>query len=241
MKKITLLLILLFLGWGSCLFSQSLVYVRNGEVLENGSTIVVTEISDPDIYPIMDAHILVRNQTSAAISNATMTISLVEETSSEGMIGFCGWGTTVCMPVNYGSPLSRTTTIPAGGEVNPDVEAMGVDPASISFKVEYKLTYGDNTQTIYVVFTSVTAISSHKKATPIIVLNNENGVSINYNFETTTGRQLSIHNIIGQKITEINLSNKSGSIQLPDFTKGIYLYSVTENKQLLQSGKFIAK
>ena len=241
MKKITLLLILLFLGWGSWLFSQSLVYVRNGEVLENGSTIVVTEISDPDIYPIMDAHILVRNQTSAAISNATMTISLVEETSSEGMIGFCGWGTTICQPVNYGYPLSRAITIPAGGEVNPDVEAMGVNPASISFKVEYKLTYGDNTQTIYVVFTSTAAISSHKKATPIIVLNNENGVSINYNFESTAGRQLSIHNIIGQKITEINLSNKSGSIQLPDFTKGIYLYSVTENKQLLQSGKFIAK
>ena len=240
MKKITLLLILLFLGCGSYLFSQSLVYVRNGEILENGSTVVVTEVANPDVYPVMDAHILVRNQTSAAISFATMTISLVEETSSEGMIGFCGWGGN-CLPVDYGYPLSRTITIPAGGEVNPDVEAMGVNPESVSFKVEYKLTYGDNTQTIYVLFTSVAAISSHKKVTSIIVLNNENGVSINYNFESTAGRQLSIHNIIGQKIAEVNLVNKSGNIRLPNITKGIYFYSLTENKQMLQSGKFIAK
>jgi|GEM_PF-2141640 len=242
MKKITLLLTLLILGCGTSLFAQSLVFVQNGEVLKDGSTIVATEIFDADIYPTMDAHIYVKNQTSNDVHNATMTISLVEESSSEGFIGFCGWGTNGCVPVNYNTPVSRTTTVQAETEVNPDVEALGVNPESISFKVEYKLTYGENTQIIYVIFTSdATAIPSLSKTTPIVVSNNVNGTSINYNFESAADRKLSVYSIIGTKITEINLTNNSGNIQLSNLTKGIYMYSVTENKRPVQSGKFIAK
>jgi len=243
MKKITLLLTLLFLGCGTCLFAQSLVFVQNGEVLENGSTIVVTEIIEPDALPTMNAHIYVKNQTSADVHNATMTISLVEESTSQGFIGYCGWGTNSCVPVNYGTPLSRTTTVQAGEVVDPHVDTQMIDPENVSFKVEYKLTYGLGiTQTIYVVFTSDnTSIPSLSKTTPIVVVNNVNGTTINYNFESTANRQLSIHTIVGRKIAEINLTDNSGNVQLPNLTKGIYLYSVTENKQSVQSGKFIAK
>ena len=241
MKKFTLLL-MLFLGWETYLFSQSLVYVQDGKVLNNGSTVIVKEVLEAEIYPHMKAHISVKNQTLTDVPNATMTVSLVEESTSNGSIGYCGWGTQNCSNINYGSPISRTTTIQAGAEVDPNIEVMGVDPENISFKLEYKLTYGENTQIIYVVFTSeATAVSSFPKSTPIVVFNNESGTSVDYSFDSADNRQLFIYSIIGKKLAEINLSNNSGHIQLPNLSKGIYLYSVVENKQIIQAGKFIAK
>jgi hypothetical protein len=111
---------------------------------------------------------------------------------------------------------------------------------NFSVKVEYKLTYNGTEQKINVIFSSdPTGISNPGKLRDLILYSTGGNVSVKYHFENTANRQLQVYNIIGQKITEINLSEATGTKTLSTLYKGVYLYSLSENGKVVKSGKFI--
>ena len=244
MKKFTLLLVIaLCFGFHlSAQDTESLVFIRNGEIIPSGSTVYVKDVENPDFLPTMHPRISVKNQTEAVV-NASLTITLLEDTDSDGSVGYCGWGTTTCAPIMYGNPITRTTTIAANTEADPDLEIVFVNPESISFKIEYKLAYNGQTQTLTIVFTSdpTASIPSISDKNDILILNEGSNTSLKYNFAHSANRSVCLYNAVGTKITEFNLTNDSGQVLLPSLSKGIYIYAIKESNRFIKSGKFIAQ
>jgi hypothetical protein len=240
MKRFALLFLLLA-GCEVFIHSQSLVFIRDGVVLENNSTYIAREV-DKDL--IINPRITVKNVSEGTIE-ATFTVTLLEELigDEDTFIGFCGWGVDVtCVPVFYESPKTRTTTIVSGNIQDPDVEAFNVVNEKTFAKVEYKLTYGGTEQKLYVTFTTKnTEIVHLPKKNDIIFSYEGESVFMKYNFDTTANRHLNLYSITGVKIAEIELFKDTDTIQLPSIQKGVYVYSITENNKTFKSGKYIVR
>ncbi|MDR2408945.1 MAG: T9SS type A sorting domain-containing protein [Bacteroidales bacterium] len=237
MKKLTLLFLLL-VGCEMSVNSQSLVFMRDGAVVENNATIVVTEIDEE--LEIMNAHLKVKNVSDQAIE-ATLTVSVLGIPQG-GIIGYCGWGFDSCRPITPGIPLSSTTTLNGGQEIDPDIEALNLSIKNIRINVEYKLTYGENEQNVYVLFTSYnTGITTPKQNVIVNLFQNQDVVSMKYYFENIANRHLNVYNVTGKKTATVRLFDNAGTVQLPNTPKGIYIYAITENEKTVKSGKYIVK
>lgn len=236
-RKITLLIAALCLICGS-ISAQSFVFVHNGVELENNANIIVSEIDEE--MGTMDAHAYVKKLASENM-NASLTIS-VEEEPIGGFIGFCGWGTTICTPVNYGSPLTRDLLVENNDPIDPSVEVMGAYERPVNVKVKYVLKAGNEERILNVHFDSeASAINDLTASNSVFVSGSRDEMYLNYSFDTEAQRVLNVFSITGNKVAEIILSSNNTQVQLPKTSQGIYLFSIVENGRIIKGGKYIVR
>lgn len=236
-RKITLLIAALCLICGS-ISAQSFVFVYNGVELANNANIIVSEI-DEDMGT-MDAHARIKKLASENIE-ASLTIS-VEEEPIGGFIGFCGWGTTICTPVSYGIPLTRTLLVDHNDAIDPSVEVMGAYERPVNVKVKYTLVAGGEEFVLNVHFDSeASAINDLTATNSVFVSGSRDEMYLNYSFDTEAERVLNVFSITGNKVAEMPLSSNNTQVQLPKTSQGIYLYSISENGRVIKGGKYIVR
>lgn len=232
-KQFTLLFFLLF-SFTTILFAQELVFSQNGKELNEGSTVYCSEL---DAMGNMDPHIFIKNK-GAKIS-ASLNVSLLAEPEG-GSIGFCGWGSEECTPVEYENEVIRSTTIEANQEIDPRIEAMNVDPNNTLIKVQYKLTYSGKEKVLNVIFTTnPTSITSPSEDLDITLYRNNGNVYMDYNFPTIKNREIILYNIVGKKVAQYSLTDDKNTIIFLNLHKGIYMYSIIENNTSVKCGKYI--
>lgn len=234
-KQFTLLLLFLVGGMVSFAQSTSFVFLNAGVPIADNSRVYCGNLPDG----LATAPITIQKQSDETIT-AKLTISVSENSSGTGFVGYCGWGFTNCVPVTAGSSVSSDKTVTNKNAIDPEVETLGTE-APFSFEVEYKLTYNGQEQKINVVLSSESgsAIHTPDASDAVFVSYQGNKAALKYNFSSTTGRQVQIYNLTGRKIAEISLTRNSGTVILPDLPKGIYLYSIMENGKIITSDKYI--
>ena len=87
--------------------------------------------------------------------------------------------------------------------------------------------------------TGTSGIKENIKHSEILVYPNPAKDIINFEMGMYEGYKLTIINSMGQTITQQDVSSGKNSIDIHSFTKGIYLYSLVNNKGKVINGKFV--
>lgn len=232
MKKVMFLAS--FLICGSTVFAQSLVFYSNGKALSEGATITASELE----YDMIKAPVIVKNDGTSDVS-ATLTVTMTG-LEGEGGLGYCGWEGGGCASLALDSPVSRTTTIGAGVEMDPEVEAISFESGSWG-KATFELTYGSTKKTIYAEFIHpATSISSAKAEKNVVVVSKEGIADVNYSFDTDGLRVVNVYSVTGELVTSKVITGMEGNLSLA-LNKGIYLYSIVEKGKVAGTSKFTVK
>ncbi len=124
-------------------------------------------------------------------------------------------------------------------EIGSEVEGTG------EYRLEFKFEHDEASSVFYVKINNVHAsgIASAEVIGNIKVYqDNAGNIVADYGFGNSANRTLSIISIAGQKVFECPINYASGTMALPvNLSKGVYLYSVTENGKMLSTYKFIVK
>ena len=234
MRKFTLLVALLL----SCAFTfaQSIEFTREGSVVASGSAVTVTEIN-PD-KRAMDPELLVVNNGQEALA-VTLKVTTMRVTG--GFIGFCGFEEGEfgnCIPVNVGTPVSKTMTLAAGASKNPDVE-LQTPKDDVDGEVMLELIVGDNvinTITVNFLRGSYNSINSLDANTNVYFSGNE----FSYHFNDVANRQLNIYNVTGSLVKSVSLETE-GTVAINSLNKGVYIYEVQENGKRIAAHKCVIR
>ncbi len=240
MKKIllTTLVILGFFLWSG---AQILEFSHNGEPFASGSTITIA--GDPDEFELV-SHMTVKNISS---SEVTVKCRKIEIENIENTSNYYCWG--ACYPpFIYLSVLD--VTIPAGestdefsGHYQPSGYA-GIQQMCYSF---FDINNPNDSIYYYVdFFASGVGIGepaenesfvSHPYPNPA-----KSQVTFDYNFPAgTSSAVINIHNLLGERVREINLSGAAGKVVVgvDDLNDGIYFYSVNINNEIVETKRLV--
>jgi hypothetical protein len=244
MKKILLsgLLLLFFSG----IFAQSLSLLdTNGIAIAPGATIQF--LGDPN-DDVIQAIVLVKNNSSAALEVKVKKVINAGDTLSGTVNTFC-WG--LCFPPStYTSPFAQT--IQAGatcdqfyGDYNP-ITVPGTS------KISYVFFDMNNTNDSVAVTVKYNASPAGIKddMLKLVKLSGAypnpaiNIVYVDYAIpESITSASIVITNMLGAKVKEVNLADRSGKARIAttDLINGIYFYSLVADDQLLLTRKFVVR
>lgn len=234
MRKFTYLVLLLF-AFTTDSYSQ-LVFTRDGNVINENSLIYEKEVDDLGAIP---AHVKIKNTGNKSIQ-AGLTVTVLEEPIGAMAVGYCGWGSNQCMPVGFGSPHTRTTTLREGDEIDPVIEAMGVEEENTLVKVQYKLSYEGTESLLYVNFAAgLSSIDNNKLQNPLKIIMNNGVPEILYNFNSGITRELKVYDLTGKLVLAYVITDQKGAFSLHKLNKGIYFCSVNEQGKTITTTKFI--
>lgn len=247
MRKFTLLAAMLL----SCSisFAQSVEFIRNDEVVPDGTTITVTELDGS----IMDPAVHIRN-SSAETVNMVLKVSTVSSTEY-GNCSYCGLDGS-CVTVPVGASLAKGMALGAGRVENPLIDWMFgyKDEKKANATIKYELKVGATfkynedriigiedegtlVSTITVNFkydaTSINSVNANSNLTLI-------GNELSYRFDNVANRQLNIYNVTGSKVKSEMLETE-GTVVIDKLNKGIYIYEVVENGKRIAAHKCIIK
>ena len=248
MRKFTLFAAML-LSYGVS-FAQTVEFVRNGEVLADGTTIKVSEIHDSEMSP----EVLVRNSSGEEVVTV-LKITTVKK-GEVGFCGYCGFGTE-CVNVGEGQPVARGVNLSAGETVDPAIHWQGVrgENPIVDAIVKYELKtggvleYNKDTGTISVVdegnTVSTITVNFNNDPTSINSLDaNANvyfsGNEFSYHFNDVANRQLNIYNVTGSLVKSVSLETE-GTVAINNLNKGVYIYEVKENGKRLAAHKCVIR
>lgn len=244
MKKI--LLSLLCLSLFSGIFAQSFSLMdTNGVAISAGSTIQF--VGDP-ADQVIQAVVWVKNNSSVAKDVKVKKVIHAGDTLAGTVNTFC-WG--LCYPpTTYVSPFPQTIQPGAicdqfYGDYNPNnvygaSEIMYVffDMDNTSDSVAVKVEYNASPAGISDDLISLVKFSG-AYPNPAI-----NVVYVDYTIpESVNKASVVITNMLGSKVKEVNLGDRSGKarIAVTDLINGIYFYSLVADDQLLLTRKFVVR
>jgi len=241
MKKL-LLSLLVLLGFFFVSRAQMLELYHGGEPFEMGEK--VTIIDYPQVFELV-SHISVKNVSSQSLTLLCRKIELevVPGTSNT----FC-WG--ICFaPSVYLSPL--TIQLPAGqttdefsGHLMP-AGIIGTTKMCYSF---FPQSSPNDSTYFYVDFLATPNVGINDLVSNKVFVSKPypnpatSQVSFDYNFpEGSTSATINIHNLLGAKVKEVNISGFSGkaTIDVNNLNDGIYFYSVNVANEILETKRLV--
>jgi hypothetical protein len=244
MKKI--LLSLLCLLFFSGIFAQSFSLLdTNGVAISPGATIMFVGEPTDDV---IQAIVLVKNNSDVAKDVKVKKVINAGDTLAGTVNTFC-WG--LCFPpTTYVSPISQTlqpgdTCDQFFGDYNPT----NVYGASKIMYVFFDVNNTNDSVAVLVKYNASPAIISDdlislvkfSDAYPNPAIN---VVYVDYTIpESVNSASIVITNMLGSKVREVNLGNRSGKarIGVADLVNGIYFYSLIADDQLLLTRKFVVR
>ena len=136
MKKVSLISFLFCLITN--VYGQSVSFVRNGQVIADGTTIKVTEMNVPEMSP----EVLVRN-SSGKEEVTVLKITTVKK-GEVGFCGYCGFGSELCVTVGEGQSVSRGVILPVGETIDHAIHWQGIrgENPIVEAIVKYELKTG---------------------------------------------------------------------------------------------------
>jgi hypothetical protein len=242
--KITLCSILF--SFATSAFAQSFVFYQGDTPLANGAEITVSKL-DLDEFGeswVMESGLSLKNTAEYSLPARVDQIVLIPPGFGAGFLSFCF---DQCQSVN--ANVSQEGRIAANTLVVPPFFHLSffiVEEAYTLLKVKYEvvnledindkaavtITYDYNENS-----TGLIGVDSEKN---INVFQDGNKMKFNYSFDTDN-IQLEIYNVLGEKAAQHRLSSE-GLFTLPEeLTKGIYIYTITNNNKILTARKFIVK
>ncbi|MDR0863667.1 MAG: plasmid segregation protein ParM [Candidatus Symbiothrix sp.] len=241
MKKIITLSIALFLFVTSTV-AQSFAFFRGEERLENNAEITITKAGhdDLDVF-VMESELQVKNLIGFSVQ--TRMTQRVLTAPNAGILSFCY---NVCITGNEDNAQEATL----GGNSFKEGFHLSFEPVENTYtiaKAKYEIVNQNNESdkaTVTVTYQydeNSTALKNIDPAGKVVLSQNDGEVSLNYNFDNAANRKVNVHSLIGTKTAVFNLSEVAGTVQLPTAQKGIFIYSITENDQIIQTGKYIVR
>ena len=212
-------------------------------------------IKTPDGTPILDNDILMFNNIGddanliTLITNpstSSIDIKLIAETINgtdgsdmEFCIGLCRWGIT--QGVTYG-PLTINAGATTGStEVHFHNHDSNNDIITYAFKI-----YEDGNETNAIHFTYKYDVNyvelENVKSSKILVYPNPAKSMITIrSINNIVGSQFILTNLLGKVVYKQELSSINELVDVSDFDKGIYFYSIISNNKIIETKKLIIK
>ena len=241
--------------------AQSVQFVYEGRVLENGAVVEVFEY-DEMMYE-MPWHVGFKNNTGAdvevimshvASDNKYPDLSeILGDPSFKGLgdgLSLCVAGACRSGEVAVADPF----IVDATGTPNTDVHAafaimsemiLGVTDAYV--KAEYRLENAADEED----YTYVTVIFDYAKykaaVNAALMANNvkvyQRGANLvcDYAFDAVAPRTLVVTNIVGARVASVALDANNGEVMIQSLPKGVYVYTVVENGRNLKSQKIVVR
>jgi hypothetical protein len=238
MNRILLFSILLFV---TCSFaigqSLSISDINSNDV--TGDTVYVNaSVSETEI--IEDFHVTNNSSNTLEVKAKKTEISLVSGSTNL----FC-W--VLCFtPSTYVSTqflsMSPGYTTSGGENLSVHYQPGGNVGTSIIAYTVFDKNNPNDSAIVYVVWDITTGIDDQNMAssysTPYPNPANQY-VNINYNTLTNSNVEFTLHNIVGKKVVNEQLSSQNGLYKLntSSFSEGVYFYSIRENSKVVKTGK----
>ncbi len=218
--------------------AQSLQFVDNGKVLEDGAQVTVYHYDE--IFGSMEWMPVIHNTTDQDI-NVTLMVD-VTSNPDESDLQLCVDG--VCL-----APWVTETdlTILADKDCE-DFHAQFYPNGEQSKAVATYYLVSENEEIItkatvtYDYPAYVAGVSSATVSSQLKMIQNGNNITCRYAFDKTASRQVVITSIVGTQVASFPLNNNSGEVQLGKrLAKGIYVYTLIENGRNVKSHKIIIR
>ena len=222
-------------------FSQSLEIWHDGELVPNGSILIVE--GDPSVTEIV-IEASVKNVSSSALD------VLAKKSEVEVIVGtvntFC-WG--LCFPPNiFESPnplniAAGATNDEFSGHYNPNLNA-GITIMRYTF---FDMNNPNDSVCFYAHFFASTVGVEELGADNLTVSNAyPNPASSQTSFDyvlpqSASSASIKIHNLLGAVVREAVLTDRSGkaTINISDLNDGVYFYSVIVNNETIETKRLI--
>lgn len=237
-KNIILFSVLLLIS--SFLQAQSIVFLYNGEVLEDGATVTFNAEKNPWGGAGFEAGTnsgTDQLEISNLASSAVTFFSSVEVVSNDvaANLQWCGLDEQ-CNLIADGYYKKGPFTWGAGKNGYMVLDARFEEGVYGTVKVKASVSVGLVSRIVYIdfVYSSSSGVESVENGISIKTMDNE----LVYNFSTDASRQLNLYNVTGERLRNQHL-NTAGSVSLRELPKGIYLYEVLENGKRIAARKCI--
>ena len=241
--------------------AQSVQFVYEGEALENGAEVVVSEFVAEDGE--MPWHASFRNNTNRDVE-LKMSFVCYDNKYKDLFMGM-GDAVTMCVGgqcMGGESAESPAFVVPANSETaldlhtaltlmsnNPDVMAsLGLTVCDDAYaKVDYTLVNTQNEDDFtYVTVVYDLAAGTHSVEGTLVsrevnVFQRGENVVCNFTFDAAANRTVEVINIVGARVASVALNGNNGEVVLPRLAKGVYVYTLVENGRNVKSQKIVVR
>jgi hypothetical protein len=241
MKKLLFIIVCMHLST-TFLFAQNLKIYRNGNLLTNNQIID----TNCGLTELVNLPLHVKNISSATINVKLKKIENSLVAGSENAFCYAGqcYSPATMVSLNYSEIPANTidTTFVA------DYNANGGSGTSNIRYVFFNTANPSDTVSVIVRYNSAVGINNISASdvffSDIYPNPSSNTANINYSLpKNTTSARISIRNILGASITDLELNDLSGkkTINTNELNDGIYFYSLIVNEKVFYTRKLVVK
>lgn len=225
--------------------AQSVCFVQDGEVLQDGATVLLTEV-DPSGSMILWEPII-RN-TSDDVVSFIISMNVIEKKYAEDMVSTC---THTCYPEQVTE--FPAMTLDAGAETTHNdfhgqftlMAAMMSDKTDSYAKVEYTITDADSDEKIVAVIVEYdmakASVEGALVASEAKLFQNGGNLMCRYNFDSAANRSVVVSSIVGATVANVPLNGNNGEVVLNRLPKGVYVYTLVEDGRNVKSRKIVVR
>jgi hypothetical protein len=229
--------------------STTFSFVRNGEVVPNGSTVVLNAPTDDMTFDFMpgmhvatfNTELYAQNNTTA---NATMVARVYSILHGEPEISICAGGD--CVALTGVSMVEKEAVLAGRANLDLELHSAGTfmtEEDMNNYCTEARVTLyplGDEADSTSIIVKigkkyEDTALESVKSNNRVAI----NGRTLNYQFNQAEARIVRLYNISGAAVMSRRIKEASGTISLAGLPAGIYIYQISGQPELC--GKIMLK
>jgi hypothetical protein len=228
--------------------AQSVRFVHNGTVLENDTTITITELGVSGFS--MDWYPTISNTSNKAVE-VIVSVDVNQDSNkhADKMDALTMCDANNCFPANV-SELPAFT-LAAGEETTHHFHAQfqvmskfqGYTDAYIE-ATYYIMNTADEEDYTYVnvIFDlSKASVDKTQMSSDVKLFQRGENLVCNYNFDAAANRNIVVSNIVGARVANINLDGNNGEATIGRLAKGVYVYTLVENGRNIQSRKIVVR
>lgn len=226
--------------------AQSVCFVQDGEVLQDGATVLLTEV-DPSGSMILWEPII-RN-TSDDVVSFIISMNVIEKKYTEDMVSMCN--AQNCFPEQVTE--LPAITLDAGAETTHSdfhgqftlLAAMMSGKTDSYAKVEYTITDADSDEKIVAVIVEYdmakASVEGALVASEAKLFQNGGNLMCRYNFDSAANRSVVVSSIVGATVANVPLNGNNGEVVLNRLPKGVYVYTLVEDGRNVKSRKIVVR
>lgn len=233
---------------GLAVQAQSVRFVNDGEVLENGATVHIYELGVSGFS--MDWYPAIRN-TSDKNVDVIVSVDVNQESNKHADLMDA---LTMCDANNcFPSTVTELPifTLAAGEETTHNFHAQfqvfsqmqGYTDAYIE-ATYYIMNADDDEDYTYVnvIFDlSKAAVDKVQTASVVNLFQRGQNLVCNYKFDNAANRSVVVSSIVGARVATVNLNGNNGEVVLNRLPKGVYVYTLVENGRNVKSHKIVVR
>lgn len=227
--------------------AQTVRFAQDGVTLENGATVVVTEMGASGFS--MDWEPTIVNTSNESVEVILSVDPNLDSNRYPDMDAL-----TMCSGENcFNASVTELPafTLAAGEQsshyFHASFQVMSVLMGNNDAYMEatyYIMNTNDEEDFTYVnvIFDrSKAAVDKTQMSSEVKVFQRGANLVCNYNFDTASSRNIVVSNIVGARVANVTLDSNNGEVSLGNLPKGVYVYTLVENGRNIQSRKIVVR